>query len=405
MALWGNRDYRWWLVGDTGGAAATAIRQFAVPLLAYSLSGSTALAGVLGTVQMGLTTLATLPGGVVVDRYDRRRTIRLQALGGLVVWGTVAVLAASGTLTFGVLFALVGVGAVLAGLFGYATDAALRSLVGTEEYPTAVATNQGRDAAVLLAAGPVGAFLYAAAPALPFVAALVGHALTGAATWRIGTDLEPPARARRRAWEELAEAGRWLWGKRRLRWLVAVFAVENLGFAGFMTGAQFSLLARGYGAVELGWLATVAAAALLLGSVVAGRLAAHVPTGLLAIVGMIWSAACLVPAALWDDVPVLLASIGAAAVLLPSVNAALMGYLFGLTPSELQGRVEALLALTTQGLAAGGPVAAGTLLPSAGHTATLGLFVALLLAASLVAALARPLRSIPRPEHWKDAPL
>ena len=90
MSLWKSRDYRWWLAGDSAGMAAMMLRQFAVPLVAYSLSGSPELAGLVGTVQVAIATVAALPGGVLIDRHDRRTTIRLQALAGLVIWAAVA---------------------------------------------------------------------------------------------------------------------------------------------------------------------------------------------------------------------------------------------------------------------------------------------------------------------------
>ena len=95
MNLFKSRDYRWWFVGDTAGASAIAIRQFAVPLAAYALSGSPALAGLLGTVQVAVATAASLPGGVLIDRHDRRRIIRGYALAGASIWAAVGLLALS----------------------------------------------------------------------------------------------------------------------------------------------------------------------------------------------------------------------------------------------------------------------------------------------------------------------
>lgn len=87
MSLFRNANYRAWFVGDTTAVAAVSLRQFAVPLLAFGLTGSTALAGVLVTVQAVVIAAALLPGGVLVDRHDRRTTIRVHAIGGLTTWG------------------------------------------------------------------------------------------------------------------------------------------------------------------------------------------------------------------------------------------------------------------------------------------------------------------------------
>lgn len=405
MTLWRSRDYRWWFAGDTGATAAIFLRQFTVPLLAYALSGSTALAGLLATATGIVGTVAILPGGVLVDRHDRRLLMRLYALGGFAVWGVVAALAASGWLSFWVFLAFALLGALNGGLFGHATDAALRSLVPVPDYPRAMAANQGRDATVQLATGPVGGLLYALAPAVPFAGAAVGHALAALATWGIRADLRPPHTERRGALVEASDALRWLWSKRRVRSLMPVLACANLGLAGAIMGVQLSLLARGHDAVQLGWLFAALAGATLVGAVASAWLVPRVATGRLASATLWWMGACLAPVAVWDAYPVQVAGLAALALAAPAVNASLLGYLFGLTPQELQGRVHATLGLVTGGLAALGPALAGGLLPAVGHTATLAAFAAIVVACAAALTTSTPIRQIPRPAHWQEAPL
>ena len=405
MNLFKSHDYRWWFVGDTAGASAIAIRQFAVPLAAYALSGSPALAGLLGTVQVAVATAASLPGGVLIDRHDRRRIIRGYALAGASIWAAVGLLALSGRLTFWLFFALATIGAAFAGLFGYATEAALRTIVDQSDYPKAMATNEARDAGVQLAAGPLGGALYAVSLAAPFLTALLGYATLAASTWGIKTDLTPPAYDRTSIVREIAHAWRWLWSKRRLQVMLPIFAAVNVGEAGVMFTLQLALLERGVSPLQIGTLSAVLSGSFLLGALLVGRLVQRVPTGGLAIAALVWITLCQLPTALTDSYPIWLGAMGLGGLLLPALNAAMGGYLFAQTPVELQGRVQTLLGLFVGGLSALSPLAAGLLLPAVGLTPTIGAFLAILALATVAAALSDAVRSIPRPDRWEEAPL
>lgn len=405
VGLFRNADYRAWFVGDTTSMVAVSLRQFALPLLAYGLTGSTAVAGVLVTVQSVVITLGILPGGVLVDRYDRRTTIRVYALGSLVVWDVVAVLHFADLLTWQVFLGLIVAGAILTGLFSNATDAALRSIVGIEHYPQAVTMNQGRDGAIELGSGPIGGFLYAVAAWIPFAGAGLGHALTWLATFGIRADLKPPTRERKKAHRELGEAMRWAWERQRLRWILPLIAFINFAVQGVLLGLQFSLLDRGYDARAIGWMAAVIAGAVLLGSLLAGRIIKLVPTGWVAVASLGAMALALIPTALSDSYPVILTGLGVGFLLVPALNSSMLGYTFALTPVELQGRAMAIVQTCSRGLAAIAPALVGWLLHAWGHTAAIGLFVVVTLLCAVYGLASSALRTIPKPSEWKDAPL
>ncbi len=405
MGLLRNRDYRWWFAGDTAGASAVALRAFVVPLFAFGLTGSTVLAGVVGTLTQALGTLAAIPGGVVIDRHDRLRLMRLYAASGLVIWGTITILAATRHLTYPVFVLLAGLGALLAGFFGLATDAALRSLVSTTEYPRAAAANQGRDAAVSLASGPVGGFLYGLVSWLPFATALVGYAIAGLATFGIRADLRPPAYDQRSIVGDIASAGRWIWGKPRLRHLLPMIMVVNFAVGGIFVGFQLWLLSQGFTPLQIGWLSAAEASALLLGSLIAGAVVRRIPTGALVAVTLGLLSLALVPTVASGRYGVILTSAAVGSLLIPSLNTGLLGYLFGLVPPELQGRVQSVITVAVGGLAALAPLTAGWALQALGYRTTISTFLALLMAATLAAAASRPIREIPRPDAWDTCPL
>lgn len=405
MSTWRNPDYRWWLVGDSATALGLSVRSFALPLVAYGLTGSTARAGLVLTLAITLSVLATPLGGVLIDRHDRRLMIRCHALSGTLTWGAVAALLATGQLTYPLLMALACLGAVGAGLFGYATDAALRSIVSATEYPSAMAVNQGRDAGVHLVAGPLGGVLYAVRAWSPFAVAVVGHAVAGLASLGIQADLRPPARERRGVLADLREAGTWVAGRRRVRALALPLLLVNFGANGLVIGFQLTLLQRGHPPVEIGWVSAAVAVSSLVGAVVAGRLVQRVATGHLAAAALTWFTLCLVPTLGWNDYPGLLGALAAGFVLVPALNASLLGYLFALAPVELQGRLQALLTLLVGALTALAPVVAGATLASGGFGAMTVTFLTACVAAVALIWASEPIRSIPRPDRWQDAPL
>ena len=88
--LWRSRDYLLWFTGDTLADFGSSLRAFAMPLIAYAATGSLTTAGLVGTVGAVASTVMTVPGGVVVDRVDRKRLIVLGDLARATIYGSAA---------------------------------------------------------------------------------------------------------------------------------------------------------------------------------------------------------------------------------------------------------------------------------------------------------------------------
>ena len=107
-------------------------------------------AGVIGAAGVGTRVVASLVGGVLADRHNRVRMMLAGAAVGLVI-ALLFTWAATGALTF---VALLGLNVAMAarnGLFGGATQAALKDIVPADALGRAQASNQGRDAVIALA--------------------------------------------------------------------------------------------------------------------------------------------------------------------------------------------------------------------------------------------------------------
>ena len=173
-----NRDFTRLWVGEAVSQLGTAASLFVFPLIGYALTGSALLAGLpVAAYTLGIA-LALLPAGVVADQLDRRRLLLAASATGLVLSGSLAVAGLVGAITMPhlVLVAL-GTGAV-AGFYMPTEMSAVRSVVTREELPTAISQNQARHHIASLLGGPLGGVLYALGRPLPFLVDAVTFAVS-----------------------------------------------------------------------------------------------------------------------------------------------------------------------------------------------------------------------------------
>jgi hypothetical protein len=114
-----------------------------------------------------------------------------------------------------------------------------------------------------------------------------------------------------------------------------------------------------------------------------------------------WSAVPLViPIAVWGDPVVVAAALGAVLLLNPAGNAGMQSYRAAVTPTNLVGRVQAVMTFSSVLSLPLAPVLAGGLLALlGGRNAVLLAGVACALVA-LVPTVSPAVRAIPRPDEW-----
>ncbi|WP_422117120.1 MFS transporter [Brachybacterium sp. UNK5269] len=399
-----NREYLAWLSGDLALGIGAGVGGFAFPLVAFAVTGSAAATGVVGLVQ-GVGLLAgMLPGGVLADRFDRRR-LRLLAgmLGALAQLVLVAVLLA-GWADVTVLAVIAGLDRFRGALLGTASGAMLKQLVTPEQLPAAVSVDEGRTAAVQLGAGPLGGALLGVGLAVPALVQAVGSLVGVVCTLFMRGNYRalPEHGPRLGALASLREGISWLLGQRLRVQIAACATLVNLAVNGALLTITLMLAADGVPAARIGLLMTTLAAAVLVGAFLAPGLVAAVPTGVLVIVefcvlALAVAAMPLMPS-LWG-IGALAALIG---VGIPAINAAVMGYFMNITPDAMQGRAQTMTGLISLGLMPLAPAIAGFGLETLGRSTTLGIFAALCAAGALVGLLSRSLRQVPSSGRWEE---
>ena len=380
------RDYRLFVGGQLISLIGTWMQMIAQSWLIYRLTGSSVLLGLAGFMaQIPVFLLAPL-GGVVADRFDRRRILicaqsLMMLLALVLAW-----------LTFTDLVQVWHI-LVLAGLLGIANAIEIPTrqsfviqMVGREDLSNAIAINAslvngGRlvgpavAGAIVAAVGEAWCFLLNGASYVGVIAALM--------LMRVGPNVEQ-TRAGTSAWESLVEGFTFAWHTRPVRALLAMVGLVSLmGMPFTVLMPVFADQILGGGPYAYGLLMSCAGLGALGGSAVLtlrrnldglGRWVAVAASSFGACLilftlsrSLLLSAALLVPAGFF-----MILGIAASNTLIQAM-----------VPDRLRGRVLAVYSMMFMGMAPIGSLLAGILAEPVGAPATVAIGGAACLAGGL----------------------
>ncbi|MGC4153025.1 MAG: MFS transporter [Propionicimonas sp.] len=406
VPLWRNRPYTLLQSGKTAHVVGVGIGAFAIPLLAFQVTGSVAQAGLIAGIGEVGALLGTLPGGVVADRFDRRRIILIASvLGGLLWLGLAAVWWAGHLAGWHLAMALFG-SSVAAVFANPAESGAIRAVVPSEQLGTAMAVVQGRHAVASLLAGPLGGFLYGVGHAVPLLVSAVGHLSMSVAASLVREPLNGDLDSARAVHPLVAlrQGLRFIWNVRFFRMAMGLFIAVNIAFTGLIAVVNLELVQTGTDPILIGMLDLVAGGVMVLGALLAPRLLKRLRLGTIIVAGLGLAAAGTIGMALWHSYLGYLVMLALAVALVPAINAGLGGYTLAITPPELQGRVSSVLGLTGFVAAPIAPVLGAALLAGAGVVPALWVFAAAVAMVTVALAALPALWRIGLPESWsRDA--
>ena len=398
-----NSEYLRWLLGDLLLDIGAGIGAFAFPLITFMVTGSMGTTGLVALVQGLGAVVGMIPGGLLADRVERRRLRLLAGLTGAAVQLALVVVLLGGWAGAVLLAVLAFLDRLRETALGSASNAMLKQIVPTRQLPRAVSVNQGREAAVEMASGPVGGALLGISLVFPPLAHLLGNLGSVLATLSMRGGYLPRTEgsAPTRLVDDLREAVAWIRTQPIRLQMLSVSCAVNLGANGLLFTVMLDLADQGVPATRIGLLNTALAASILLGAFLAPRLVDTVPTGVLAIapVGLMALVGVLLPLApsmVWIGVGYALLGIG-----LPAINASGQGFFTHITPVAMQGRVSALMRMVSLGVMTLAPALAGWGLDLAGATPTLLLFAGVLALGTVVGVLSRDLRRLPVSSRWE----
>jgi MFS family permease len=398
-----NHDFTVLWVGQTISELGSRMSLFVFPLLAYALTGSTLWAALAECAHLVGLCGMLLPAGVLADRLDRLRLMRLASATGFLLY--VSLVAAA--LTIGIamphLLAVALLTGAGVGLFGPAETSSVRAVVPDEQLSAALAQNQARQHVAALVGGPVGGAMFGLVRWLPLAADALTYAVSWVLLGRIGTDLSAaaPDGPRTPVRQGLVDGVRFIVRRPLFRVLMVFNASLNLLMNALLFVAVLRLMQAGFPAAQIGLVETASGLFGLLGAVAAPWLIDRLLTGSIT-VAVAWSWVPLaVPLVFWNNPLVVAASLSAGLFFNPVGNAGMGAYRMALTPPDLQGRVQSTMQFVSMSVMPLFPVLAGVLLSTLGGGAAIAALGVLTALTALIPTLSRSVRDVPRPVVWQ----
>jgi Major Facilitator Superfamily len=391
-----NRDFVLLQTGQALSTVGSEAAGVAYALLVLSLTHSPAKAGVAAFVRLAPWPLFALPAGVAVDRWNRKHLMILSDVVRTVAVGFLAVVIATGHVTFGVIAVVAFVEGTMYVLFNIAEIGAVRSVVATEQLPRAFATEQARLSSVYLAGPPLGGFLFGLGRSLPFIFDAISYAFSTGTLLAMRTPFQEErvetAETNLRA--EIKEGLAWLWSHTFLRICALLFAAVNFVWGALELTIIVTARRQGLHPAAIGLLIAVIGALSLAGSLAAPWFH-RVLSMRTTIIASSWLALGVGTYLLWPSAYALVAGTAPLAFFIPTQNAMIIGYRVAIVPDRLQGRVNSVarsLALMALPL---GPVVAGVLLGAFSARATVFALLLWVTAIAIVTTASRTIRSAP----------
>jgi predicted MFS family arabinose efflux permease len=391
-----NRSFTVLWVGQGCAEIGFSASMLAFPLVVLVVTGSAVASGLVLTADAVAQAVLALPGGALVDRWDRKRImLACEVTQAVAVASLVVVL----LLDRATVVHLAAVAAVLGGcraLFEPAEDASLPALVPEEQLATAVATNSARSSVGQMAGTALGGVLFAVARWAPFLLDLLTHVIA----FVMLLFLRMPAREvepapLRRLGPEITDGLRWLWRCKEIRVTTVCAVVLNTFFAAFYLVVIVLAQQRGTPSAEIGVMAAMLGVGGVFGALAApwlnGRLSPH-----MAITAVFWVLTALAPLAVVVDSGYLLGVLFAGmALLAPTANTTIVTHQLLLTPDALRGRLSGTLNLAVGAAAALGPALGGLLAESTSPATAVLISAAGLATAAVLVTVSPTLRRYP----------
>jgi len=356
-----GRDFNlYWggvVFSQVGTRAAVAANLFQV----YQLSGSTAQVGLVGAAQAVALLLLSPLGGVLADRYDRRRLLQLTQAVALVVSLALAAVTFAGMATAWMVVVAALLATAAATFDQPARQALIPALVPRARLAEAIALlNPSRELAILVGPAFGGLLIAAWNPGAVYLFDALTYAalVLTLALLRVPALVSPNRHTALLA--SLREGARHVL-HRPLTWQLMALDLSATVFAAYrVVLPAFALTVLGVGPAGYGVLSSAPSAGALLGSVAVFRLVRSRRSGMIVLVSTaVYGLTICAFAQVTAFLPALLLAglLGAADALATTVRHAAVQLE---TPDELRGRVSAIYQMASRG----GPALGDTLVGS-----------------------------------------
>jgi MFS family permease len=413
-----NRDFvRLW-TAETISQFGTQVSLLAIPLVAVILLGASPFeVALLGTVEFLPFILFSLPAGAWVDRLRRRPILIVGDLGRALSLASIPVAHFLGGLTIWQLYVVGFINGTLTVLFDVAYQSYLPSLVERDQ----LVDGNGKletSRTIAQTAGPAIAGGLIGLLTAPFAIVLDAISYVGSAAFVFlirrkeatpDRHIDEHGRPRAGLRREVADGLRYVLGNRYLRGIAAATGTSNLfSNIAFATYIVYVVRDLGLSAAEIGIIFGLGNTGSIVGAVTADRFARRLGLGPTIVLSMFASAPGMLMVALAPTTfpgPFLIAAgflFGMSAVV---YNINQVSFRQAITPTTMQGRMNATMRFIVWGTIPVGQVLGGVIATSLGvHEAIwIGAIGSFLAVVPLLITPVRSLREMPAP--LEDAPV
>ena len=345
-------------IGDGMDAAAG-------PLLAASLTNDPRLIALVGVGATLPWLVLSLPLGVVVDRLDRRMLMVRANIARCALFGIIATLAATDSMSIGILIAIITVIGACEVIFDMSAQAFLPAIVPAEQLERANGRLFATEVVCNTFLGlPLGAWAFVAAVGTPFA---VNAASFGVAAYLVASIKTTIPQAPKADSDEsssfasqLAAGLRWLFTHKLLRTMAVLLGLCNMatmmGQALFVKYAsdELGVTGRGYGVL----LAAMSAGSII-GGLAGDRIASRWGTSATIVLPYAIFAVSSLVMGLWRNVPVAVVASTATAIAGTVWNVSTVSLRQRIIPTELFGRVNSAYRFIGTGFIAVGAAVGG----------------------------------------------
>ena len=238
-----HRNYRLFFAGQGISVIGTWLTRFATSWMAYRLTGSALVLGLVAFFGQAPASFIAPFAGVLIDRWDRHRTIVITQVFALLQSAALAVFALTHTMTIWHLLVLGAVQAVINGFDMPARQSFLSQMIDDRaDLPNAIALNSSIVNSARLIGPVVAAVLVDLfGEGLCFTIDAASYLAVIASLLMMRVAKRPPQARRGRVSAELAEGLRYVWHLPLVRAVLVMLAISSV--AGGAYGALMPLIA------------------------------------------------------------------------------------------------------------------------------------------------------------------
>lgn len=372
ISLWRNRDYLLLWCGQAISTIGSSVSELAFPLLVLAMTGSPAQAGIVAALGALPASFFSLPAGVLVDRWDRKRVMVFCEFGRFLSLASIPLALALGHLTIYQLYLNSLLEGTLAVLFGLAYTSSLGQVVSREQLSSVIVQEEFMEGTTALCGPSLSGLLFTLARFLPFVVDSISYVVSIVTLLLIRTPFQGERKAERpHLLAEIRGGMAWMWQQPFIRSMTLLMPVATLVLAGSDLAIIVLAQQRGASPVIIGLIFALGGIGAIVGSLLTPFWEKHLTVGQSILLCrwayvLLWLLYVLMP------VPLLigLAEFGRGFID-PIEDVPYFSYCLWLIPEELRGRVIGACRLFPSLVRPLGRLAIGLLLQLLGPVSTL----------------------------------